>query len=161
WRVSVPPDFYVPLDEGTTRRAAGRRRRNLRPGVARAGRRGGRRRRRPGGGGGALRGQRPLDPQAAAVAGRDRRPGPAAPRPPAGERVEADVPHGHGHATTLAGSLRLDGTTTELVYEGGMDVAAFETYVGRVLVPTLRPGDVVLMDNLAAHKAAGPRALVE
>ena len=53
----------------------------------------------------------------------------------------------------MIGSLRLDGSTACLAIEGATDTEVFRTYVARVLVPTLRPGDLVIMDNLAPHKS--------
>jgi transposase len=78
-------------------------------------------------------------------------------RAPRGERCRAGVPHGHWKTTTFTGALRLTGMTAPFVYDGAMNGAVFLAYVEQVLVPTLKPGDVVIMDNLPAHKAAGVR----
>lgn len=75
-------------------------------------------------------------------------------RAPAGERVHDAVPHQHWQITTMLAALRLDGVTAPFVFDGATDGAAFTTYVEQVLVPQLRPGDCVVMDNLAAHKVA-------
>ena len=72
-----------------------------------------------------------------------------------GERCRAGVPHGHWKTTTFTGALRLTGMTAPFVYDGAMNGNVFLAYVEQVLVPTLAPGDVVIMDNLPAQKAAG------
>lgn len=82
-------------------------------------------------------------------------------RAPRGERCQAGVPHGHWKTTTFAGALRLDGMTAPFVYDGAMNGTVFLAYVEQVLVPTLKPGDVVVMDNLPAHKPAGVREAIE
>ena len=76
-------------------------------------------------------------------------------RAPRGERCRAGVPHGHWKTTTFTGALRLTGMTAPFVYDGAMNGNVFLAYVSQVLAPTLSPGDVVIMDNLPAHKAAG------
>jgi transposase len=78
-----------------------------------------------------------------------------------GQRVPGRVPHGHWRTLTVVGAVRLDGTCPAMTMTGGTDGAAFGTFLDHVLVPALRPGDVVVMDNLAAHKAAAVRAAVE
>ena len=65
------------------------------------------------------------------------------------------VPHGHWKTTTLTAGLSLRGIVASFVLDGALDRLAFEPDVARVLVPELRPGDVVILDNLPAHK--GPR----
>ena len=82
-------------------------------------------------------------------------------RAPRGERCRAGVPHGHWKTTTFAGALRLGGMTAPFVYDGAMNDAVFLAYVEQVLVPTLEPGDIVVMDNLPAHKGAGVRDAIE
>jgi transposase len=72
-----------------------------------------------------------------------------------GQRVVDTAPHGHWCTTTMLSSIRLDGTTTAMVIESPTDTAVFRAYVDRVLVPSLRPGDIVVMDNLAPHKSPG------
>ena len=59
---------------------------------------------------------------------------------------------------TFVAALRLDGLTAPWLLDGAMDGDAFRTYVERILVPTLEPGDIVVMDNLPAHKVAAVRA---
>jgi hypothetical protein len=70
-----------------------------------------------------------------------------------GERCRTAIPHGHWKTTTFVGALRLNGMTAPLVLDGAMNGIAFRAYVEQVLVPTLSPGDVVVMDYLPAHKA--------
>jgi transposase len=76
-------------------------------------------------------------------------------RAPRGERLVAAVPHGHWRTTTFIAGLRQSGIIAPLVLDGPMTGAAFRAYVEQALVPALKPGDVVVMDNLAAHKVAG------
>src|SRR5690606_16804361 len=82
-------------------------------------------------------------------------------RAPCGERCRAAVPHGHWKTTTFTAGLRLSGLTAPMVLDGPMSGPAFLAYVEQVLVPTLAPGDVVILDNLPAHKVAGVRMLIE
>jgi transposase len=78
-----------------------------------------------------------------------------------GERCRAGVPHGHWKTTTFTGALRLTGMTAPFVYDGAMNGVVFLAYVEQVLAPTLAPGDVVVMDNLPAHKSGGVREAIE
>ena len=78
-----------------------------------------------------------------------------------GQRCVAGVPQGHWKTTTLTAGLRVDGLVAPMLLDGPMDGAAFLAYVRQVLVPTLRRGDTVIMDNLPAHKVAGVRAAIE
>src|SRR5215212_11277233 len=82
-------------------------------------------------------------------------------RSPRGERCRAPVPHGHWKTTTFTAGLRLDGITAPLVLDGPMTGPAFLAYVEQMLVPTLARGDIVIMDNLPAHKVTGVRAAIE
>ena len=82
-------------------------------------------------------------------------------RAPRGQRLRSSVPHGHWKTTTFVGALRLSGMTAPMVLDGPMNGAWFLAYVQQVLAPTLRPGDVVIMDNLPAHKGACVRAAIE
>jgi transposase len=82
-------------------------------------------------------------------------------RSPRGKRCRASVPHGHWKTTTLVAGLRLDGMTAPMVIDGAMNGAAFTAYAEILLAPTLRPGDVVVMDNLPAHKVKGAREAIE
>lgn len=81
-------------------------------------------------------------------------------RAPRGERLHAKAPHGHWKTTTMISSVRLDGSTACMTIEGATDTLVFREYVHRVLCPTLRPGDVVIMDNLMPHKNAETLALI-
>lgn len=78
-----------------------------------------------------------------------------------GERCRAPVPHGHWRTTTFIAALRLEGMTAPLLLDGAMHGAAFLAYVEQVLVPTLSPGDIVVMDNLPAHKISAARQAIE
>lgn len=78
-----------------------------------------------------------------------------------GERCRASIPHGHWKTTTFVGALRRSGMTAPMVLDGAMHGAAFTAYVEQVLVPTLRPGDIVIMDNLPAHKPIAVRQAIE
>jgi len=78
-----------------------------------------------------------------------------------GERCRASVPHGHWKTTTFTGALRLSGMTAPMVLDGPMNGAAFLAYVEQMLAPTLEPGDIVIMDNLPAHKSAAVRDAIE
>lgn len=82
-------------------------------------------------------------------------------RAPRGERCRAGIPHGHWKTTTFTGALRLTGMTAPFVYDGPMNGAVFLAYVEQVLAKTLAPGDIVVMDNLPAHKAAGVAGAIE
>jgi len=78
-----------------------------------------------------------------------------------GQRCRSPVPHGHWKTTTFTGALRLSGMTAPMVLDGPMNRDAFRAYVRHVLAPTLRPGDIVVMDNLPAHKGAEIRTMIE
>jgi transposase len=82
-------------------------------------------------------------------------------RAPQGQRCVAAIPHGHWLTTTLTAGLRVGGITAPMLLDGPMDREAFLAYVEQVLVPDLSPGDVVIMDNLPAHKVAGVRKAIE
>jgi hypothetical protein len=81
-------------------------------------------------------------------------------RAPRGERAVGVVPQGHWEAVTLTAAMRLAGVAGCLAFDGATDAATFEAYVERCLVPTLRSGDIVVMDNLAAHKGAEVERLI-
>jgi transposase len=78
-----------------------------------------------------------------------------------GMRCRSPVPHGHWKTTTFTGALRLSGMTAPMVLDGPMTGEWFVAYVEHVLVPTLRPGDVVILDNLPAHKSVAAREAIE
>jgi len=80
---------------------------------------------------------------------------------PRGERCRAAIPHGHWKTTTFTAGLRLDGLVAPWLLDGPMDGEAFRVYVRRVLVPQIEPGDIVIMDNLPAHKVSGIRDAIE
>jgi transposase len=78
-----------------------------------------------------------------------------------GQRPRAGIPHGHWKTTTFVAGPRLSGFTAPMVLDGPMTSPWFVAYVEQVLAPTLRPGDVVILDNLAPHKGVAVRALIE
>jgi transposase len=78
-------------------------------------------------------------------------------RSPLGERLVAAAPHGHWRTTTFIAGLRQTGILAPLVLDGPMTGIAFRAYVEQALAPALAPGDVVVLDNLAAHKVDGVR----
>jgi transposase len=80
---------------------------------------------------------------------------------PRGEPAVGTVPHGHYKSLTFTAALRADGLTAARVLDGPMTGPRFLDYVTGVLVPALRPGDTVVMDNLPCHKAGAVRAAVE
>ena len=82
-------------------------------------------------------------------------------RAPTHQRVIGKVPWGHWKTTTFTAGLRLGGLTAPWVLDGAMNKLAFETYVEKVLAPTLKPGDIVVMDNLPSHKGDKVRELIE
>jgi transposase len=82
-------------------------------------------------------------------------------RSPKGERLVGAVPYGHWKTSTFVAGLRHDRLVAPLVLDGAMDGQAFLAYVQQFLVPTLRPGDVVIVDNLPSHKVAGVREAIE
>ena len=82
-------------------------------------------------------------------------------RCPRGQRLVAAVPHGHWKTTTFVAALRADGMAAPTVIDGAVTGDLFVAYVEQQLVPALRRGDIVVMDNLACHKRAGVRAAIE
>ena len=78
-----------------------------------------------------------------------------------GTRCLAATPHGHWKTTTFVGGLRLGGMTAPMVLDGPMDGPAFLAWVEQMLAPTLEPGDIVVLDNLPAHKPDAVRAAIE
>lgn len=78
-----------------------------------------------------------------------------------GTRLVTKVPHGHWKTTTFLAALRTTGLTAPLVIDGAVNGELFLAYVRQQLVPTLRPGDIVIMDNLSSHKQAGVREAIE
>ena len=82
-------------------------------------------------------------------------------RAPKGERAHDSAPHGHWCVRTMISSIRPDSSTACMTVDGATDTAVFETYVREVLVPSLCPGDIVVMDNLRPHKSPAVIALIE
>lgn len=78
-----------------------------------------------------------------------------------GQRLVASVPHGHWKTLTFIAGLRHDGMTAPWVLDGPMDGPAFITYIKTQLAPTLQKGDVVVLDNLPAHKVAAAKAAIK
>ena len=81
-------------------------------------------------------------------------------RAPQGVRVEASAPHGDWKVLTLTAAVRLGGVGACAVFDGATNTGCFESYVDQCLVPTLQPGDVVVMDNLSCHKTAEVERLI-
>ena len=82
-------------------------------------------------------------------------------RCPRGERLRMGFPHGHRKTTTLVAGLRMTGMVAPMVLDGPINGDWFEAYIRHVLVPELRPGDVVIMDNLSSHKRPIVQELIE
>ena len=82
-------------------------------------------------------------------------------RSPRGERLIGYAPHGHWKTITFVAGLRMRGMTAPFVLEGAMNGPMFLAYVKQCLVPTLKRGDIVVMDNLPVHKVAGVRQAIE
>jgi transposase len=82
-------------------------------------------------------------------------------RCPRGEPLVAAVPHGHWKTMTFVAGLQHDGITAPFVIDRPMNGAIFKLWVTRCLVPTLKPDDIVIMDNLSSHKVTGVREAIE
>lgn len=82
-------------------------------------------------------------------------------RAPCGQRLVAGAPHGHWQTSTFLAALRQDQITAPCVIDGAINGATFLAYVEQSLIPTLAPGDIVVMDNLGSHKVAGVRQAIE
>jgi transposase len=82
-------------------------------------------------------------------------------RAPVGERLIDKVPHGHWRTTTLIAALGIEGVRCSTVVDGAVNGDVFEAFVEQVLLPQLRPGDVVVLDNLSSHKRQRTRELIE
>lgn len=82
-------------------------------------------------------------------------------RAPSHERVHATAPAGHWHTTSIIGAIGLEGVVAAMAVEGATDGPAFEAYVRHCLAPNLRPGQIVVMDNLAVHKHRAAQAAIE
>ena len=77
-----------------------------------------------------------------------------------GKRLVADVPHGHWRTLTFLAALRHDRLTAPCVFDGPINGRSFTAYVEQILVPTLSPGDIVIMDNLGSHKSQAVRQAI-
>lgn len=82
-------------------------------------------------------------------------------RCPRGQRLLSSVPCGHWKTTTFVAALRINQVTAPCVLDGPMDGESFRAYIEQFVVPTLRPGDIVVVDNLSSHKAPGVREAIE
>ena len=82
-------------------------------------------------------------------------------RSPRGERLLARVPHGHWKTTTLIAALGIGGVRCSMVVDGAIDRRFFDAFVEDILVDQLRPGDVVVLDNLSSHKSERARKRIE
>lgn len=82
-------------------------------------------------------------------------------RAPVGQRLIARVPHGHWKTTTLIAALGIEGIACSTVVDGAVNAEMFEAFVEQVLVPELKPGDLVVMDNLSSHKRGRTCQLIQ
>jgi len=82
-------------------------------------------------------------------------------RAPIGQRLIAKIPHGHWKTTTLLAALGLSGVLCSTVVDGAVNAEIFEAFVEQVLVKALKPGDLVVMDNLSSHKRSRTRQLIQ
>lgn len=82
-------------------------------------------------------------------------------RAPKGERLIDKSPHGHWHTTTVIAALNAEGIACATTVDGAVNGDVFEAFVAQVLVAELRPGDVVVMDNLSSHKRLATRQRIE
>lgn len=79
---------------------------------------------------------------------------------PKGQRLRGFAPHGHWRTLTFLGALRCDRLTAPCVFDGPINGECFRAYVEQQLVPVLKPGDIVILDNLGSHKSAALRHLI-
>ena len=82
-------------------------------------------------------------------------------RAPRGERAPGSVPRNRGKNTTLLASLSLEGIGASMLIEGAVNAQVFEAYLEHILLPSLEPGQIVIMDNLSVHKGVRVRQLIE
>jgi transposase len=82
-------------------------------------------------------------------------------RAPRGERVYEGVPRNYGENITMVGALTIEGLTAMMTVDGATDGEVFEAYVEKILVATLKPGDIVMLDNLGAHRSQRAKQLIE
>ena len=78
-----------------------------------------------------------------------------------GERLRMGYPHGHRKTTTLVAGLRRDGMVAPMVLDGPINGDWFEAYVRQILIPDLKAGDIVIMDNLSSHKRPAVQAMID
>ena len=78
-----------------------------------------------------------------------------------GERLRMGYPHGHRKTTTLVAGLRLEGMVAPMVLDGPINGDWFEAYIRQILIPDLKAGDIVIMDNLSSHKRPAVQAMIE
>src|SRR5690606_33600465 len=79
---------------------------------------------------------------------------------PRGQRLRGFAPHGHWRTLTFLGALRCDKLTAPCVFDGPINSECFRAYVQQEWAPVLRPGDIVVMDNLGSHKSAAVRQAI-
>ncbi len=84
-------------------------------------------------------------------------------RAPVGQRCHYAAPHGHWKTTTMLSAIRSTGVIRDasIVFDGATDAMVFRSYVEQCLAPSLKAGDIVVMDNLASHKVAGVREAID
>ena len=82
-------------------------------------------------------------------------------RAPRGARVHDHAPCGRWQTSTFLAALRVTGLTAPGVFDGAIDGESFRAYIEQILVPTLQPGDIVIADNLGAHKVAGIQRAIQ
>lgn len=80
---------------------------------------------------------------------------------PKGKRLQGFVPHGHWNTMTFLAALRCDELTAPCVFDGPINGGCFSAYIDQILVPTLKPGDIVIMDNLGSHKSKAVRDAIK
>lgn len=80
---------------------------------------------------------------------------------PKGKRLRGFAPHGHWRTLTFLGALRADRLAAPCVFDGPINGQSFRAYVEQILVPVLKPGDIVVMDNLGSHKSTAVRQLIQ
>ncbi len=80
---------------------------------------------------------------------------------PKGRRLRGYAPHGHWHTMTFLAALRCDELTAPCVFDGSINGEYFRAYVDQILVPALKPGDIVIMDNLGSHKSKAVRDAIK
>ena len=77
-----------------------------------------------------------------------------------GQRLKGYAPHGHWRTMTFLAALRTDGIGAPCVFDGPLNTRCFQAWVEQELVPTLKPGDIVILDNLASHKSKAVRQAI-